>query len=56
MFCRRKCCCCRGMQNEDITAEEMKNSSIETSYIKLEFEERGTEYTILRKQKFTKYN
>ena len=25
MFCRRKCCHCRGMQNGDITAEEMKN-------------------------------
>ena len=25
MFCRRKYCCCRGMQNGDITAEEMKN-------------------------------
>ena len=37
-------------------AEEMKNSSIETSFIKLEFEDRGTEYTILRKQKFIKQN
>ena len=25
MFCRRKCCGCREMQNGDITAEEMKN-------------------------------
>lgn len=44
-----------GMLNNR-AAEEMENSSIETSYIKLEFEERGTEYTILRKQKFTKQN
>ena len=45
----------KGMLNNR-AAEEMKNSSIETSYIKLEFEDRGTEYTILRKQKFIKQN
>lgn len=45
----------KGMLNNR-AAEEMKNSSIETSYIKLEFEDRGTEYTILKKQKFIKQN
>lgn len=29
MFCRRKYCCCRGMQNGDITAEEMKNKMMQ---------------------------
>ena len=45
----------KGMLNNR-AAEEMQNSSTETSYIKLEFEDRGTQYTILRKQKFTKQN
>lgn len=45
----------KGMLNNR-AVEEMENSSIETAYVKLEFEDRGTQYTILRKQKFTKQN
>ena len=29
MFCRRKCCCCRGIQNGDIMAEELKDKMMQ---------------------------